>query len=82
MMTCAPTATRTRDLLLRSSFRGRAWPAHIQVSSHTRCSWLTASDRGLPLVLARMWHAGQFRRDIAGSTAFASEQFLDLAYRV
>src|ERR1700733_10562569 len=55
-MTCAPTATRTRDLPLRRSFHAAGRPAHAQVGGCPGYLWVTADDRSFPPVLARMWH--------------------------
>jgi hypothetical protein len=55
-MTCAPTATRTRDLPLRRSYRGR-WPtAAFLVSCGLPGAWHPVSVPGFRLVRAREGH--------------------------
>ena len=52
----APSATRTRDLLLRRSFRGTPPPATVQVRSPVVGVSVPLNDRRSRPVLARIWH--------------------------
>ena len=55
-MTCAPNATRTRDLPLRRSSRGR-WPTvAFLVSCGLACAWHPVSVSDFCLVRAREGH--------------------------
>jgi hypothetical protein len=55
-MTCAPTATRTRDLPLRRSFRAQADLCVPQARDLTSFLWRPLDDCSYLLVLARKWH--------------------------
>jgi hypothetical protein len=54
---CAPSATRTRDLLLRRTFRPTVRPAPAQVRQDWGSPSLALNDCPDTLVVARMWHA-------------------------
>jgi post-segregation antitoxin (ccd killing protein) len=53
----APSATRTRDLLLRRTLRWSSEPAETQVTDGLDASRVTAIERELQGRVARMWHA-------------------------
>ena len=55
-MTCAPTATRTRDLPLRRSFRALRPTAVILLSAGFLVVWPPLDVPGFRPVLARDWH--------------------------
>jgi hypothetical protein len=54
--TCAPTATRTRDLPLRRSFRGVRTTAALVIRASFLVVLMPLDVRGLRHVLARGWH--------------------------
>jgi hypothetical protein len=56
MRICAPSATRTRDLLLRRSFRATPPPATVQVRPRVVGLSVLLNDRRDRHVLARIWH--------------------------
>ncbi len=53
----APSATRTRDLLLRRSFRPTPLPANVQVGTCVVGLSVPVNDRHGGHVLVRIWHA-------------------------
>jgi hypothetical protein len=55
-MTCAPTATRTRDLPLRRSFHVPGSTATSLVYAGFLIVWLLLDTCGFRPVLARTWH--------------------------
>ena len=68
-MTCAPTATRTRDLPLRRSFHAGGQPAASMIRAGLLIVWLQLNFSGFRPVLARAWHVvrlvanlGMYRR--------------------
>jgi hypothetical protein len=61
-MTCAPTATRTRDLPLRRSSLPSAPAAETLIGAEFLVLWLPLSTDGFVLVLARGWHGQLTRR--------------------
>src|ERR1700728_4127339 len=56
MRICAPSATRTRDLLLRRSFRATPPPVTVQVRTRVVGLSVPFNDRHSGHVLARIWH--------------------------
>src|SRR5215468_979341 len=68
-MTCAPTATRTRDLPLMRSFRdGRSAVAFL-VRASLVVVWLPPNVRGSRPVLARTWHVLRLSRSAVTGSA-------------
>jgi hypothetical protein len=65
-MTCAPTATRTRDVPLRKSFYAVAQPAASLVRACLLVVWLPLNVSGFHLVLARGWHGARLSMRITG----------------
>ena len=55
-MTCAPTATRTRDLPLRRLFHAGGQPAVFLVRAGLLVLWLQLDVSSFRPVLARGWH--------------------------
>jgi len=58
-MTCAPTATRTRDLPLMRSFHAGGQAAVFLIRAGLLIVWLQLNVSGFRPVLARGWHEGR-----------------------
>src|SRR5215831_12995992 len=58
-MTCVPTATRTRDLPLRRSFRVLRSTAVLEIRAGFLVVLVPLDVCGFHLVLAREWHAAR-----------------------
>lgn len=73
-MTCAPNATRTRDLPLRRSFHAVSQPAVFLVRAGLLIVWLQLNVSGFRPVLARGWHGPRLSMRTAGAALLAVER--------
>jgi hypothetical protein len=70
-MTCAPTATRTRDLPLRRSFRALRSTAAMLLSAGPFVVQVPLDVLGFYPLLARDWHGRSPRRETGVSSDYA-----------